>query len=318
MADPVFLAPTPMARLRELARKSRCLAAVPFLGKDASKLLPLKSGSVLITRVTKEDVQQGLVSPAEVLAYLKAGVEVHSCTNLHAKVYVFGRRAVIGSANISKTSTQLVEAAIEVTEPRAVAQASAFVEGLRVEPVSPEFAESLLPLYREDRVGGWSESRQGQGGPRSTKTRAIHARIWVMPVTRLDWGEAEQAAADAARSRAERRMHSADYRLDEVAWNHAEWRKLAAGDRVVQRHDRGRGFNFEPPARIVHLQPFGDRGAIVFLERRKRLRLVGSKGLRAALGKHAAHFVRPSTRIHSVSSGEAASEIARLWPSLQE
>lgn len=318
MAEPKFLAPMPMTRLRSLASKARGSVAVPFLGTNASVVLPLKAGSVLVTRVTAEDVRQGLVAPRELLRYLDAGVEIHSCANLHAKVYVFGRRAVIGSANVSRSSERLVEAALEVTDAEAVAQAKAFVDGLRVEPVSRDFVQTLLPLYREDRVGGWSAEREAGAGPRSNKTGAVHSRMWIMPLIHGAWDEDTRVASRDAEPHARRRMENPQLnRLEAIEWFGGDQKRLNPGERVIQRLGDGRGFLYEPPARIVHVAPYdGGRKAIVFLERRKHLRLVDSKTLRQRLGKQAAHFTRATHSLHLIRSGDAASEVTSLWPAL--
>lgn len=315
---PTFIAPKPINRLRQLAAKGPGLVAVPFLGANASKLLPLKRGSVLITRVTVEDVKQGLVSPLEVLRYLKAGVEVHNCSNLHAKVYVFGSRAVVGSPNVSATSAGLVEAAVEVSESALVAQARAFIEALQVDPVSPEFAESLLRHYREDRVGGWSAEREKAAAPRSRATRAEHSRMLVVPLAFEDWTQEAKDIAKAKRVAAKTAMtDSIRNRLVEVDWESSDWRRFSMGDRVIQRTKKGRGFEFEPPARLIMIEPYSSgRCAVLFLERRKRLPDVSSADLRAHLGVAAKYFCSASTSPQVVRSAQAVAKVLELWPAL--
>lgn len=313
-----FLAPKPMSRLSQLARAGRGIVAVPFLGADAATILPLKAGSVLITRVTRDDVKRGLVSPQEVLRFLKRGVEVHNCENLHAKVYVFGRRAVIGSANVSKSSSKMVEAAIEVSDPGTVAKAKAFIEGLRVDRVDAQFVQSLVPLYRHDQIGGWSTDRDAAAGPRSKTTKAIHSRVWVMPVEEEAWSEEALRTADQGRPLASQRMiDPATNRLEEINWDGAGWKHLAPGARVIQRTVKGRGYLYDPPARVVHIERYdNERACIVFVERRKRLGKISSSKVRATLGLLSTHFTRTSTRLHLVRSGEAAVRMSGMWPSL--
>lgn len=313
-----FIAPTPINRLRQLAEKGSGLVAVPFLGANAHKLLPLKRGSVLVTRVTVEDVKQGLVSPKEVLRYLKTGVEIHNCSNLHAKVYVFGRRAIVGSPNVSATSARLVEAAVEVSETGLVAQARAFIRGLQVDPVSAEFAASLLCHYREDRVGGWSAERAKAAAPRSKSTHAEHSRMLVLPLVEEEWTQQAKEIAKAKRDRAKDAMSDPDkHRLVEVECDNTDWRRLRVGDRMIQRFKKGRSFEFEPPARLIMIEPYvSGRGAVLFLERRKRLRDVGSAELRAHLGVAARHFCAGSDSPLLVRSGEAVAKVVELWPAL--
>jgi hypothetical protein len=125
-------------RLRRLAKtkRRRAFVAVPFLGSGAAKRLPLRDRDILVTKFDAASVRADLVNPSEVVNFIKRGVEVHSVTNLHAKVYVFGRRAVVGSANVSSTSEHhLVEAACEFSDRKMVAMCREFVLALRGEIV---------------------------------------------------------------------------------------------------------------------------------------------------------------------------------------
>src|SRR5262249_36005570 len=117
-----FLTDTTWKRLTKLAwQTTSAKVAVAYLCQGASKLLPLKSGSVLVVDLSKAAVRSGQACPQEVIKLLRKGVEVHSCSNLHAKVFAFGRRAIIGSTNVSRNSEHaLIEAAVETTEPEVV------------------------------------------------------------------------------------------------------------------------------------------------------------------------------------------------------
>jgi len=124
-----FLSARIWPRLRQLARtgRRRAYVAVPFLGRGAARRLPLRRGDVLITKFDLAAVRAGLVNPREVVAFIKRGVEVHSVANLHAKVYVFGRTAFVGSANVSASSEDsLIEAGCQVTSLDVVAECRAF------------------------------------------------------------------------------------------------------------------------------------------------------------------------------------------------
>ena len=64
----------------------------------------------------------------------------------------------------------------------------------------------------------------------------------------------------------------------------AAWIKMASvpTDRLIQRFTKGRGFDFEPPARIVLIKPVGD-DALFYLECPKRLRAISSTDVHAHL-----------------------------------
>ena len=94
------------AAITEAARNTKTPAyvAVAYFGNGASKLLPLRKGSRLVVDASEHAVKSGQTSPAELLKLHRKGVKVYSIENLHAKVFVFGRTAFVGSANVSQRS----------------------------------------------------------------------------------------------------------------------------------------------------------------------------------------------------------------------
>lgn len=77
------------------------LAAVAYLGAGAFDMLPMSVGDTLVVDCSPLTAAAGATSPAEVGRYLDAGVDVYRWDGLHAKVYVLGDTAVVGSANAS-------------------------------------------------------------------------------------------------------------------------------------------------------------------------------------------------------------------------
>lgn len=282
-----FLSPSPLDRLAELARKGKGLVAVPFIGKGASKLLPLQPGSILVTRFDETTVKAGQVDPAEIVRFIRRGVSVHAYGDLHAKVYVFGRRAVVGSANVSSTSKTLAEAAIETTLPEIVRAARDFVRQLAADEIGQAYAESMMDLYPGERHG---VARRGK----STGAQGPYTRMWVFPFEHYELDERALVAARAGRPIAERELVDAKMaRLDELDHRGQGWIKFAKGDRIVLRATRGRGFSFEPPSRLLHVEAY-EGGAILFLERPKRLRERSSTEIRAKLADRAMSFCFPT------------------------
>ena len=305
-----FLAPTPLLRVTALAQKFKGTVAVPFIGKGAAALLPLKTGSVLVTRMDEVSVRQGLVHPGEVAKLIRRGVSVHCCSNLHAKVYVFGRRAVIGSANVSRSSMGLVEAGIETTDPAVVRDARAFVLDLCVDSVGEEFARSLMPLYPGDRLGGPGRSTRG-------KAQAHHSRMWVCSVIDGEWSAEAKAAHRQGRQAAEAaKQDKAKSKLVAIEFAASGWRKLKLGDRFVQHYSKGRGFDFAPPSRIIHIEPHG-RDAMLYLEAPKRAGTVSSTAVRQALAAAASALTFRGEELRLVRKGATASAFTRCWAALQ-
>jgi len=102
--------------------------AVAYLGTGASELLPLGVGDVLVVDMSLAAIRSGQTNPYEIEKYIRSKVEVHSRSSLHAKVFVFDGKAIIGSANVSRNSQhKLVETAVITTDKDVVRDARGFV-----------------------------------------------------------------------------------------------------------------------------------------------------------------------------------------------
>jgi hypothetical protein len=97
------------------SRKSH--VAVAYFGTGATRLLPLSKGSTRVVDMSHAAVASGQTNPSELLKLINEGVAVYTVANLHAKVFVLGNHAFVGSANASRHSEQsLVEAVVETNE----------------------------------------------------------------------------------------------------------------------------------------------------------------------------------------------------------
>lgn len=123
-----FIADNPWQLITKLSQKSKGgnFVAVPFLHSEATSILPLKPGDTL-----KVNIMSGGVHPEELRKYQKNKVSLYTCPNLHAKVFVLGETAVVGSTNVSKSSRDVLHEAIFLTTvPALVKEAREFVESL--------------------------------------------------------------------------------------------------------------------------------------------------------------------------------------------
>jgi hypothetical protein len=121
-----------------------------------SKVLPLKRGSILVVRADIATVKGGLTNPHDLEVLVKREVQVHSLKNLHAKIYVAGGKAFVGSMNASSLSFdgKLAEAAVEIRESRAVAAAKLAVLAWALGPsLTLEDLEELKAIYKPRRDG---------------------------------------------------------------------------------------------------------------------------------------------------------------------
>ncbi len=93
-------------------------AAVAYVSKGS----PLKfgSGDILICDASTSSIKNGTTDAKILLEFKKNGAQIFSCENLHAKVIVCGKYAVIGSSNLSKSSEEDLLEATLITDRRQI------------------------------------------------------------------------------------------------------------------------------------------------------------------------------------------------------
>lgn len=185
-------------RIKKLSKSpSPALVAVPYFCAGASDLLKVRIGSLLVIKFDREAIGSGQVDPREVVKAIKRGVEVHSCSNLHAKVYVFGNTAFVGSSNVSRHSENyLLEACVETTERRVVSNAKKFVRSLLGDKVGLEYAERMIPFYRPR-----LQSRTRGGRIKGKKKTPSHSDLWLVSLVQRGWQDVDWCAWQSQRDR---------------------------------------------------------------------------------------------------------------------
>lgn len=288
----------------------RCHVAVAYFGQGASRLLPLRRGSVLVLNVNEESVRSGHVCPKDVLTLLRHGVKVHSVANLHAKVFVAGRTVFVGSTNASRTSADtLIEAVVQSTDTHLVRQAVQFVRRLTGDPVREEYVRQLLPLWQPP---------QGRGR-RTAKVVSKRSRTWVVQLTTTPWDPEDHAAEEKGTPVARRRLSRPRlHEVEDFCWTGADFaRRVKRHDLVVQVfEDRPKHHLVSPPLRVLHLEPYrsarGGQRSLVFLEKPKNLRRKSLAQIRKKLGRSAA-VLRPKSNLTLLRDEAAKQRLLQLW-----
>jgi hypothetical protein len=253
---------TELQRSANATRRSSWVA-VAYFGKGADRQLRLAPGSRLVVDASLGAVKAGQTHPLSLLRMLRRQVRVYSIENLHAKVYLIGRRAFIGSANASRSSAhRLLEAMLCTSDPLIVSRVREFVRGLCMRALSPEVLRRLQGSYRPPRVGG-DQSTQER---RRSSSRAEVPPLRVVQLARVEWpeSEAELHSRGLRKARARREHRN--------GWSVQSFRltgqcRIARGEQAMQVVDEGRGRKLvEPPGTVLNVvHRMTRRGRVVYV-----------------------------------------------------
>ncbi|HTQ39903.1 MAG TPA: phospholipase D-like domain-containing protein [Pirellulales bacterium] len=295
------------ARAKQTKRRST--VAVAYF--SSAQLLPLNSGSTLVIDMSERAVRAGQTNPTAVVAMLRKGVNVHSVENLHAKVFVIGSRAIIGSANVSATSANyLIEAAIETNDRKTVKAYREWVNSLTGDRVTLRQAIRLQKLYVPPRGFNRRKKRNGKLTPQ-------HSPLWTV-VTRFgNWNEEEQEAEQIGTPKARKQLRSSRYYdVYNFSWLGSAFAKTAKrNDLVIEKVEQSaRNIRIFPPRRIIHLQRYrNSNGFMCFLEMRKGLRSKSRKIVSERLGSGGRKFIQVK-RSRLIRDTGLVHKLLQLWP----
>lgn len=243
---------------RANANKNRYVA-VAYLGKNASKYLRLESGDVLVVDASESSIKSGSTNPSEIEKYINNGVELYSHENLHSKVFVLGNLALIGSANVSGNSANvLTECMVEFKNAETVSAARGFVRSLMLEPLSPEYVKYLKTIYKPPKV---------KGNKNNKRTRKHNGNaLWVQKLHEYDFTETEQEAYDIGEEKVKNQITDDEkYQIDSVRYknNTTLAKKAMIGDIIIRVYE---GYAY-PPSRILGFEKSEvDKSTVILLE----------------------------------------------------
>ena len=243
---------------RANANKNRYVA-VAYLGKNASKYLHLGLGDVLVVDASENNIRSGNTNPYEIEKYIKNGVELFSYENLHAKVFVFGSFALIGSANVSGNSANiLTECMVEFKNPETVSSARGFIRSLAVEPLSPEYVKYLKTIYNPPKIKGKKKNK-------SIK-KPIDSSLWVQKLHEYEFTESEQEAYDIGEEKVISQISDSEkYQIDSIRYKNSTTlaKEARIGDLVIRLYE---GYVY-PPSRILGFEKSEvDESTVILIE----------------------------------------------------
>jgi hypothetical protein len=255
-----------------LSSQKPCYVAVAYFAQDSSRRLPLPSGSRLVVDASKAAVASGQTCPADLAVLQKRDVRIYSVPNLHAKVFVMGRTAYIGSANVSENSAHgLIEAVIHTTEPSVVSDARDFVKEYCLHELGPETLKGLAAIYQPPKGGGRGPGPKDPSSVHPTLPRLLTASLTLVDMSEQDL-KLEAKAKGVAKKR---RKHPRSWQMDN--FRYIGKCPFAEGDKVIQITDEGHDrIMVAPPADVIHVHPPEQQGnttvTFVYLERPERKR----------------------------------------------
>jgi hypothetical protein len=154
------------------------LAALAYVSTVG--LLAFRKGDLLICDASDQAIRSGETSANVLARFHRAGTEIYSCPDLHAKVVVLGRNVLIGSCNLSRSAAEdLRELAIIVSDSSIRSQAIAFIHEL-IEN------SSLVDLSFLKRIAGIPVTKPPRRGHGKRAFIQLGKRTWVIRTYQLD------------------------------------------------------------------------------------------------------------------------------------
>jgi hypothetical protein len=233
-------------------RRGKAFVAVPYFGQAGSRLLPLRKGDMLVVNASEAAVRSGQTYPDGLRRLLNRGVQIYSLDNLHAKVYVLGSVAFIGSANASSRSSEgLEEAVVQVRDSKVIEEARRHVlYNLCKERLSRTDLDRLKSKYRPPRLGG---HRTKASRPRV----GAKARWFIVQLKYDELGEEQQEALDVGEQKAEKLREEPKSTINSMWWRRdVPYRK---GDMVIQVVESKSGaIGVYAPAKVISRREIRD------------------------------------------------------------
>jgi hypothetical protein len=184
--------------LHRLAKKNHPrLGAVAYVTSEEK--VKFGKGDTLVCDATDAAIKSGQTSAAVLRRAYDRGARLFSSPGLHAKVFLLGRVAVVGSANLSSSSVnELDEAALITDDARAVSGVRLLIENLvqAADEIDERFLRRIerLPVVQARR-----------GSRRRRSVRLAEPRAWLISVVPIDLAKHadEQAVVDSERAKAD-------------------------------------------------------------------------------------------------------------------
>lgn len=240
-----FLSDDIWATIKTLSEKSRkSKVAVAYFGTGAATQLTLKKGDTLLVAMTLNNVKAGQVNPFEVEKLYKKGVCIFNLPNLHSKIYLFDKKVIIGSANVSSNSADtLIETAVLTDDSKTILQADKFINNNCIEKIEEDYIKVCKRNYKPPKFLGNKKKRTS-----TIKFKGQLSTLWVISTKLTDWKEADHETLETDRKVFEKKItDKKKLELYEVKFgaSHRFINKVKEGDIIIEL------FNYKTRTQVV-------------------------------------------------------------------
>jgi len=234
----------------------RRLVAVAYVTTDGQ--IGFRQNDVLICDASDRAIENRETSARLLQSLYQKGVELRSRSDLHAKVAVLGRHALIGSCNLSTTSAKdLTELALLSDRKQIVAQATAFIHALREESVQidDDFLRRILKIK--------VKTTRRRKVKHNALTPHLGNKVWIVSVNELakDSFPKEQISVQIAEEKATALVMDLDSTISWIRFTgKSRFRATAQpGDIVVQiwKPIASKRISIFEPCPIIYRQDVG-------------------------------------------------------------
>jgi hypothetical protein len=273
-------------QIKKTRKSQQIFAAIAYVGLDATKIMPLRRGDVLVCNASDAAIKQASTSAIALEKFFKRGVRIFNEPDLHGKVVVFPKKAFVGSANVSRRSEDvLLEAVVETAAPRVIASAQKFVE---------RHAREVAQLDREDiqRMRKIKVKRPvPDGKPRTDlfPSMELPSRVPVLKLMPVDFGEYSTVAKnEIAASKRDVREHffagGKSANIEAEQWHSGWWRDVQPGMWYAGVTSYGRIYK---PRKVIRLSKVSKQWGVMWLANPKNGRnFIKDPALLSRLGFH--------------------------------
>jgi hypothetical protein len=260
-------------------RRKRWRCAAAGLGRHAAELMPLDDGDVAVVDASTNALKAGQSSPDAIASWLQAGAYVYSYEGLHAKAYLLGSCAFVGSANASRHSQeQLLEAVLHTDRREIRDQVRAMVldlANLAVEPLDADWVAHAKGLYRPPRRPA-GRSRPGREQVLPIGPYRLRYSTW----TTETFPETDPQAATTM-------AELSGPGVEIYRWVLEARHGIRTGDVVVlmEYGPAGDAVSLWPPMRVLRLSPVHRGQQVLYLRHSRKLQPLpaGEANVRVAL-----------------------------------